>query len=305
MGDDAKSALPYDVIGHSSRVDEWLALRRTGIGASEAHRLWSSPYALWCEKSGLVEPEDLGGVEAVEWGHHLEPVVARVAAARMGRAHVLAGDLLRSTSEPWAVCTLDAWVSESGDRWPLEIKTASAYKADDWKEGPPPQYAWQLQQQMLVTGAARATIACLLGGQRLVWCDVDRDDGMIRTLVKAGAEMWRRVQENDPPDADGSEATARALKQRYPRHEDGVVLTLDEDAMRIAESLDAAKAARSELDDAIARDEARIKALLGTAEKAVLPDGSGFSFKASERAGYTVAPTTVRTLRRTQPRKER
>lgn len=300
------TAQPYTVIGTSREREPWLALRTTGIGASEAHKLWSAPYALWAEKSGLVAPEDLGDVEAVEWGHHLEPVVASVAAKRMNRCHSLSGDLLRSTEHPWAICTLDAWAGPDGrEWWPLEIKTAGAWKAEDWTHGPPPAYAWQLQQQMLVTGASKATIACLLGGQRLVWTDADRDEGMIRTLVKAGAEMWRRVQEGDAPDADGSEATARALSLRFPRHDEGVVLTLDEDVARAAAELDAAKAQRAQIDEAIDRAEARVKAALGTAERGVFEDGSGFTWKTQERKAYTVAASTTRVLRRTAARKER
>lgn len=295
----------YDIVGRSDDVERWLAARREGLGASEAWRLFSEPYALWCEKSGLVEPEDLDTVEAVEWGRELEQKILAGFVRRSGIPTEHSGFLLRSREWPWMLATLDGEARDGGIVVPVEAKLVREFRAGEWADGAPPKYQWQVCQQLAVTGAPHGYIAALLGGVRLVWTRIDRDEGMIRTLVKAGTEMWRRVLEGDAPDADGSEATARALRLRFPAHEDGVVLTLDDDAARVAAELDAAKAARSALQEQIDRCEARIKAALGTAERGVLPDGSGFSFKASERAGYTVAPTTVRTLRRTAPRKER
>lgn len=298
-------ASAYDVVGRSDDVERWLSARREGLGASEAWRLFSEPYALWCEKSGLVEPEDLDTVEAVEWGRELEQKILAGFVRRSGIPTEHSGFLLRSREWPWMLATLDGEARDGGIVVPVEAKLVREFRADEWADGAPPKYQWQVCQQLAVTGAPHGYIAALLGGVRLVWERIDRDEGMIRTLVKAGAEMWRRVLEDDAPDADGSEATARAIRLRYPRHDEGVVLTLDDELVSVAAALDASKAARSALDGRISQDEARIKSVMGTAERAVLPDGSGFSFKATERAGYQVAPTTVRTLRRTAARKER
>ena len=65
---------------------------------------------------------------------------------------------------------------------------------------------------MLVTGAPKATIACLLGGQRLVWCDVERDEETIRRIIYHGERFWRAVQERTPPAPDGTESAKRALE---------------------------------------------------------------------------------------------
>ena len=61
--------------------DIWMKLRNSGIGGSDAGVIaglnrWKSPYQLWLEKTGQVEPEDLSDNEYVYWGTVLEQVVA-------------------------------------------------------------------------------------------------------------------------------------------------------------------------------------------------------------------------------------
>ena len=88
-------ASPFcEVIGRADDREDWLAKRRTGIGASEAWRLFSEPYALWAEKSGLVVPENIDDDERVKWGRRAEPIIidafreeTGLAAAREGGTH--------------------------------------------------------------------------------------------------------------------------------------------------------------------------------------------------------------------------
>ncbi len=53
--------------------DEWLRVRNTGIGGSDAGVIlglnkWKSPITLWAEKTGQVAPNDMSGNMAVEAG---------------------------------------------------------------------------------------------------------------------------------------------------------------------------------------------------------------------------------------------
>ena len=57
--------------------DNWLKLRKAGIGGSDAAAIlgmtpWKSPYQLWLEKTGEVEAEDISTKEVVHFGHVLE-----------------------------------------------------------------------------------------------------------------------------------------------------------------------------------------------------------------------------------------
>lgn len=63
---------------------EWLALRtsmddRLGgsdIGVAAGHSPYRSPFNLFCEKTGVIEPQDLSDREAIKQGHDLEQYVA-------------------------------------------------------------------------------------------------------------------------------------------------------------------------------------------------------------------------------------
>ena len=59
----------------------WERVRNSGIGGSDIACImglnpWKSAYALYAEKHGDVEPEDLSNNEFVYWGTVLEQVVA-------------------------------------------------------------------------------------------------------------------------------------------------------------------------------------------------------------------------------------
>jgi len=218
MAEAAKNiGLPYTIECDTDDEREWHSVRQTGIGASEigavlglgGHR--SSPLKVYCEKTGQLEPEDLSDVEAVDWGHTMEPVIASVYARRTGRV-VVPGrkrrfQVLRSVQHPWAICSLDYWTADNDNsaRRPLEIKNVSQFLAEDWVDGPPDYYLAQLQAQLLITEADRGTSAACLGGNRLIWCDVNRDSALIDRIVRAGSQLWDRIQRRTPPDPDGWE----------------------------------------------------------------------------------------------------
>lgn len=291
----------------SERRPEWLAARKTGIGASDAWRLVSEPWALWAQKSGLVEEDDLGDLEFVRWGNLLEPVVLRELGERAGVIAAVSGRLYRSTVHAWALATLDGEAFTRFDdatgvvTFPVECKTGGAWFADEWADGAPPRYRLQCQWQMLVTGAPRVLLGCLLGGQRLVWSWIERDEGTIAALAEAGADMWRRVQENDPPPADGSEATSKALAKAY-RTDDGDSVALPGELIEVSAELDAIKAQIKALEVREKAAENRVKAAMGGAAVGVLADGSGWTWKTQNRSGHVVRASTPRVLLRKQPK---
>lgn len=299
----------FEVVCSVDDRDAWLAARASGIGASEiaaacGESSWQSPYTLWAAKLGLLPEKD--DTEAMAWGRILEPVVIGEYARRTQRHAERQGHLLRSRAYPWALATLDGLTSETfaGARWPLEVKTASAFVAEQWDNGPPPAYYLQIQQQMLVTGAKRATSACLLGGQRLVWCDVARDDDAIRRIVARGSAMWRRIQDNEPPPVDGSESTAATLSTLYPDG-DGKAVCLPHTFLDVADELEAAKKSKKVLSDRIDHLEAIVKEAIGDNTYGALVDGRVFSWASQTREAFTVKETTFRVLRMKNPSKKK
>jgi putative phage-type endonuclease len=303
----AEELRPYTVVCDTDDEPAWLSSRFAGIGASEIgavigmdHR--SSPLKLFLEKTGALPPEDLSEVEMVEWGHILEPVIAEQYRKRTGRI-VRRGRsrkycVLRSNEHPWALASLDFWTGENeNDLWPLEIKNAHQFRADDWLNGTPDYHIAQLHQQMVVTGARKGTSACLLGGNRLLWCDVARDEVLIRKIQVQGAKFWERVERRDPPPPDGTTATTDALKRLYPNSngETVVLPAVLEDRIYEWRRLKDEQSARKKQIDAI---ENEIKATMGEAERGiVLSTKDEVSWKANSVREHVVKAHTQRTLR--------
>lgn len=297
----------YEVVANQNADREgWLALRRSGIGGSEIAAVlgispWSSAFSVYAEKIGeaVATPDN----EQMKWGRILEPVVAAEAAAEIreaissvGRMR-LSGDMLRSVEHPVLLATLDAVLEDdAGTPLPLEVKVTA--RAGDWHDGVPAHYAVQVQHQLAVTGAPRAYIAALIGGNRLVWEEVPRnEDFILGTLIPAARKFWQRVEDRIPPAADGSEATKAALAALYPRDTGEVIalpghfLDLDAERQTLSEQIASHKARL----DAINNE---IRAALGDASVGVLPDGTRYSCKWQERRSYTVPASEGRVLRR-------
>lgn len=294
----------FDILCDSGDRAPWLKARKSGLGASDSACVmgcgWKSPAELWEQKRGLFEGDDLDGVEMVHWGNVLESIIAEQYATKRyaGRPVEMAGELLRSTRHPFMMATLDAWTDHPvHGRIPLEVKTVSAYRAEDWLEGPPEQYEWQLHQQMLVTGAPAASIACLIGGQQLVWCDMERDEFKLGRLVSKCTTFWDLVLNSEMPPEDPTHGGHLVLSRLFPRQEDGKEVALPGEYLMHAEALADAKAEIKAAEAKKRAAENAIRAEMKDAESGVLPDGSRFTLKQQTRKAMTIEETSFRVLR--------
>lgn len=291
-----------EVIVLSDR-EAWLKARRDGIGASDAAAVlgespFASPFAVYCDKLGLSE--QIAETEQMLWGRLLEPVVADRYQAETGRQLVDPGrfTLRTSASRPFMLATLDREIL--GDaRGPgvLEIKTTNQFRGDNWADEPPVQYQIQVQHQLAVTGYAWGSLAVLIGGQRFLWCDVERNDRFIALMIEREAEFWDRVLRQDAPDPAATKADRALLAALYPQ-DTGEVIDLPGEALGWdAQRIEAAEQIKhwESVRDAA---ENLLKAQIGAASVGVLSNGIKYTWRSSDRKGYTVAPTTVRTLRR-------
>jgi len=287
--------------------EQWLEVRSHGIGSSDAAAVlglspWKSPLALYAEKVGLIEPDDLSDLEHVRWGNILEEPIAERYSEVTGRTVVDPGRFTVDIhpEHPFILASVDRRIAGDGNgHGPgiLEIKTASAYKLQDWQEEPPLPYQVQLQHQLMVTGCRWGSLAVLVGGQKFHYVDLERNDDFCRILLDAELEFWSRVERRDPPDADGSDSTRRALEAMYPL-DIGETVALSEEAWELAQELELAKQTIKAATDRKQEIENRIKAELGPFAKGLFSDGSGFTFKTQRRKAYTVEAAEFRVLRR-------
>ena len=198
---------------------DWLEYRKQGIGGSDASVVcgisrYKSPVELWMEKTNQLQAQEAG--EAAYWGTQLEPFVRAEFTKRTGIEVIHKSELLQSEEYPFMLANLDG-VCEVPDVGPciFEAKTASAYKAGEWEDTIPDEYALQLAHYMAVTGYKGAYIAVLIGGNTFKWKFVERDEELISMLIELETSFWNHIQDCTPPPLDGSNATARFLAERF------------------------------------------------------------------------------------------
>lgn len=291
----------FEVVTSELPREQWLEARKSGIGSSEIAAVLGankqkSALLFWLERTGRAEPEDLGDNDLVQCGRELEDVILSIIYPRKsGRPSRRDGRLLRSIQHPWATCTLDGWTCEAGhDYHPLEIKNVAGFSEPDWEDGAPLKYQLQCQHQMLVTGAPRVTICALIGGCKPVWQDIQRDERVQQLIIKHGSDMWRRIQEDDPPAPDGTESSEAALALWFPQHEPGKVAVLPGEHRDIESEFEQLTKELSEKETRLRHIKNTIKAAIGDAEVGVFHGGGSFSWKTNARG--------VRSLRH-HPRK--
>ncbi|WP_186136255.1 YqaJ viral recombinase family protein [Burkholderia gladioli] len=269
--------------------DDWLAVRRTGIGGSDAAAAvglnpYMSPLELWLDKTGRAEcmprpsPDDT--TSPTYWGTLLEPIVAASYTKQTGNRVRRVNAVLRHPTIPWMLANVDREVVGCRDVQLLECKTAGEFGARLWREGVPEYVELQVQHQLAVTGRTAAHVAVLLCGQALEVFRIGRDDALIARLIELEQQFWRFVETDTPPPADGSESAERALRHLYPGN--GGTVDFSDDR-RLSSVFADLVAVRAEIEQREAH-EALLKQTLiqamGEATRAVFETGS-VSFRRS------------------------
>lgn len=205
--------------------EDWLTVRKTGIGGSDAAAaVGLSPYKsqleLWLEKTGrdadLDKPDPDDTTEPVFWGTLLEPIVAAAYSKQTGNKVRKVNAVLQHPTIPFMLANLDREVVGVPGVQILECKTAGEFGARLWVDGVPEYVQLQVQHQLAVTGKQAADVAVLLCGQRLGVHRIERDDELIARLITLEARFWEYVTSDTPPPADGSDSADRALRCLYP-----------------------------------------------------------------------------------------
>lgn len=248
---------------------EWLAMRRTGITASDMPIIAGNKegiFDLWAFKCGLLEemPVDEATQEMYDLGHALEPVIAERYTIKTGRPVRRVDQMLRHPDIDWAMASLDRVSAVRGERRIVELKyTPYRMWPTDGPEPVPSAVQDQIQWQSFVTGYPVNDAAVLVGG-RVDIHELPADPAYQQTLL--GLAEWFRglVLRQEPPPMDGSESTRKALQRLY-RPDDALVLRATADVDEVAHELYRAKAEAKAASDRQATLENALRALLGDA----------------------------------------
>lgn len=176
--------------------------RMTYIGGSDIAAImgqsrWKTPYRLWAEKTGKIEMPDLSNVESVEMGTRLEQFVANLFSEKTGKAVRKAPKSYSHPDYPYLVAHVDRLITGTDEL--LECKTCSAYKLEEWENKIPKEYVLQVVWYLGITGRKRGWIACLIGGQKFVYMQIDFDEELFNLMVEKAVKFWAMVQNKIPP----------------------------------------------------------------------------------------------------------
>ncbi|MCW2101904.1 UNVERIFIED_ORG: putative phage-type endonuclease [Pseudomonas psychrophila] len=207
--------------------EDWLAVRKRGIGSSDAGAAvglnpYKSQLELWLEKTGRdatlpkIDPHD--EESPAYWGNVLEPIVAWHYSKRTKNKVRRINAVLQHPNPklPWMLANIDREVIGADDVQILECKTAGINGANLWKDGVPEHVQLQVMHQLAVTGKQAADVAVLLGGQHLEIHRIEREEQMIASLIELERKFWTYVETDTPPPADGSASAEAALRCLYP-----------------------------------------------------------------------------------------
>ena len=200
---------------------EWLQERRKGIGASDAGTIigvnpWKTNVALWAEKTGQKEAEDISDKPHVKYGHDAEPHIRALFALDHPDLQVTYESpykIIRNDEHPWLFCTPDGELEDSeGNHGGLEIKTTEIMHGGQWNEWNgriPDQYYAQVLHQMLATGWAFVYLCAQIkfttrdgekrAERREYYIAREEVQEDIEALLEAEKEFWEQVQKRECP----------------------------------------------------------------------------------------------------------
>ncbi len=294
--------------------DEWLRERRKLLTASDVSAVlgispWSTPWDVYQEKVNGVQRD---GNRAMSRGKRMEDAIAQEYHEETERPVVNLGEftIQRHPDLEWLGATLDRDVQGSalapapeGTKSivnPLEIKMALG-SAAEWQDEPPLYYVVQLQVQISCVRADWGTLCALTGPGPLRHQDFYADPKFFAAALPILEEFWHRVKTQNPPEPQELPSTLATAKRVWPL-EDGQTVQLSAELAAKAHRLDQVRRLQAKLKDHEEGLQGIIRAAIGSASAAALPDGSVLTLKNVHKDAYQVKEQDYRVLRHVMPR---
>jgi putative phage-type endonuclease len=281
--------------------DDWLTVRKTGIGSSDAAAaVGLSPYQsqleLWLIKTNRdanlpkIDPKD--ETSPMYWGTLLEPIVAAHYTKRSGNRVRRINAVLQhpDPDKAWMLANIDREVVGASDVQILECKTAGEFGSRLWRDGVPEYVECQVQHQLAVTGKAAADVCVLVCGQEIRIHRIVRDNALIARLIELERQFWHYVQTDTPPPADGSDSADRALRCLYPQdaghtldfREERTLSAIFADLVAVRAAIETHQNVETELKQ-------RLQQHMGDASRALFETGSVSWKRAKDGGGVDLA----------------
>jgi putative phage-type endonuclease len=259
------------VIGAETEAEKQ-ARRRLTLGASEVAAAcglspWMTPIELWQEKCGFVPPRESN--LAMEIGLYMEQKIKQLFERRTGKTVRHAQMQFTHPHYSWLTATVDGIVD---DDELVEYKSVGELVkdwGDDGSEDIPETYLVQAEMQMACSGAARNSVAVLIGKSRFQIHPAVKDDCIIAGLIDRAREFRACVESREPPTWGALDA--RALAVLHPQCEG--TMELDAEAAALFKRWKRAKACEKKNEARLDSLKTSLLTILGDNQFGILPDG--------------------------------
>lgn len=160
------------------------------------------------QKLGRMPIPDLSGIEAVQMGHVMEPVIGRLAQDRLGVELSKIEQAFAHPRHPWFRSHFDFVGQQDGKQILVECKNYNAAvrsKFDPETGVVPAADLAQCVHEAAVMGVETVYLAVLFGGQEFTLTRLDVTEAMKDDLIQQMAPLWARVQADNPLPAETTE----------------------------------------------------------------------------------------------------
>jgi putative phage-type endonuclease len=251
--------------------EQWLALRRQSIGASDAPVIcglssYKTRFQLWLEKTGQMEPEPAG--EQARWGLRLEDDISAELSGHYNVEIAAEQVMIQSEEYDWLTATLDMVTT---DNQIYQYKCAGFNKAAELvaevASTLPPDWVIQSHHEMIASGNRFINYAVFIGHRLVMWpfllpWDQAVGDALLPLLI----DFRQHVEDRTPP-TDFQPGDADVLKRLYRGKKAAPIISTDAKLLERARQYESAKESakfQAELADQM---EAWLLASMGEATK--------------------------------------
>lgn len=182
-----------------------LSERKLGIGGSDMPiilglSIYKTPYQLYLEKIADGDPVQSPETTYQYWGNQLEPVI-REHFAKKYQIAVETPDTIVHREYTFLRANVDGFIPSLNAV--LEIKTASGWITKEWGENGsdviPLAYRAQVAHYCLTSGAEKAIIAVLIGGNDYREYIYTPNDNVTKIILNSAKTFWDCVTNRTPP----------------------------------------------------------------------------------------------------------
>ena len=238
--------------------------RQDYLGGSDAAAIcgvspWKTPYQLWLEKTGNVEPQDISQNLPVRIGTFLEPMLRLMFTEQTDLAVVDSQERFSHPDHEFIIGHVDGMIDGQPAGW--EGKT-TGFNRGDWgdtgSDQVPTHYYLQCAHYMACTGMNAWYLSVLISNSDFRTYVLRRDDELIDMLIAREIAFWRHVQDETPPPP----MSARDVELIYNR-DNGKGIEADQSIAATCEALRAVKAQINDLKAQQEKLESQVKLFMG------------------------------------------